>query len=245
MVPILIFAVIAIAGGAALVYFGRIQLARLARIRDTETTNARDVTSGFVEVKGIVEASDLVTSPFQSVPAVFVRWSVEEYRSRGKSSSWVTVLSGIEARDFWIRDDSGRVRVPSGSIKPVLYLTGKNTTSSGTFSAPPEHIEAFLGRHGRSSSGWIFNKSMRYIEECIQPGEHIYALGWARREGAEPVFMQGPEGSDRGELILANLTEEELAHRVGSRGRWMVGGGSVLGLGAFTALVYALLSSMS
>ena len=64
-------------------------------------------------------------------------------------------------------------------------------------------------------------------------------LGWARREQTEPFFAQGPTGS---ELILANLTEEELAHRLGSRGRWMVGGGSVLGLGAFTAVVFALLS---
>jgi hypothetical protein len=241
MVPIVIFAVLAIAGAAALVYFGRTELKRLSRIRETPTTHASDVSSGYVEVKGVVEATNVLNSPFQMVPAVFVRWSVEEYRRRGKSSSWVTVLSGVDSRDFWIRDESGRVRVPCGAVKPVLYLAGKNTTASGTFRAAPEHIERFLSEHGRSSTGWVFNKSMRYTEECIQPGEHIYAIGWTRREGNEPAFTQGPQSSDRGELILANLTEEELAHRIGSRGRWMVGGGSVLGLGAFTALVYVLL----
>lgn len=241
MFPIVLFAAIAIAGAAALVWFGRTELKRLARIRDTPTTSARDVASGYVEVKGVVEASDVVNSPFQMVAAVYVRWKVEEYRKRGKSSSWVTVLSGAETRDFWIRDESGRVRVPSGTVKPVLYLAGKNTTASGTFRAAPDHIERFLSQHGRSSSGWVFNKSMRYTEECIQPGEHIYAIGWTRREGNEPAFTQGPQSSERSELILANLTEEELAHRIGSRGRWMVGGGSVLGLGAFTALVYVLL----
>lgn len=241
MFPIVLFAGIAIAGAAALVWFGRSELKRLARIRETPTTHARDVTSGYVEVKGVVEASDVVSSPFQMVPAVYVRWKVEEYRSRGKSSSWVTVLSGAENRDFWIRDESGRVRVPCGVVKPVLYLAGKNTTASGTFRAAPDHIERFLSQHGRSSSGWIFNKSMRYTEECIQPGEHIYAIGWTRREGNEAAFTHGPQSTERSELILANLTEEELAHRIGSRGRWMVGGGSVLGLGAFTALVYVLL----
>jgi len=237
MIPVVIFAVIAIAGAAVLVWIGRAELTRLARIQETPTTNARDVMSGFVEVKGVVEATEVVASPFQASPSVFCRWSVEEYRRRGKSSSWVTVLSGVEKRDFWIRDESGRVRVPVANLTPVLYLAGKNTTASGTFRAAPEHIESFLSRHGRSSTGWVFNKSMRYTEENIAPGEHIYALGWARREN-EPFFEQGPTGS---ELILANLTEEELSHRLGSRGRWMVGGGSVLGLGAFTALVYVLL----
>lgn len=243
MVVIVIFAFIALAGAAALIYFGRRELARLARIRETPTTHARDVSSGFVEVKGVVEATEIVTSPFYAVPAVYVRWQVEEYRSRGKSSSWVTVLQGIECKDFWIRDDSGRVRVPAAELSPVLYLAGKNTTSSGSFRNAPEHIEQFLARHGRSSTGWVFNKSMRYTEECIQPGEHIYALGWARREMSEAAFTQAPQSSERGELILANLTEEELAHRIGSRGKWMVGGGSVLGLGAFTAMVFLALAN--
>jgi hypothetical protein len=242
-------ALIVILGGLALVlagvlvYFGRRELQRLSRITETPTTHARDVTSGFVEVKGVVEAAQVVTSPFYAVPAVYVRWCVEEYRRRGKSSSWVTVLQGVECKDFWIRDDSGRVRVPVAGLSPVLYLAGKNTTSSGTFRSAPEHIEQFLARHGRSSSGWVFNKSMRYTEECIQPGEHIYALGWARRDGNEPAFTQAPDSSERGELILANLTEEELAHRIGSKGRWMVGGGSVLGLGAFTAMIFFALAS--
>ena len=242
MIVVVIFALLAVAGAAALLLFGRAELQRLARIRDTPTTHARDVASGFVEVKGVVEATDVISSPFYSTPAVFCRWTVEEYRRRGKSSTWVTVLSGIEKRDFWIRDDSGRVRVPVANLQPVLYLAGKNTTSSGTFRAAPEHIEAFLSRHGRSSTGWVFNKSMRYTEENIAPGEHIYALGWALRENNDPFFAQGPTGS---ELILANLTEEELSHRLGSRGRWMVGGGSILGLGAFTALVYVVLAGVS
>lgn len=240
MVPVVIFGAIAFLLASGLVWFGLAQLKRLGRIRDTPTTHARDVASGFVEVKGVVEATEVITSPFYSNAAVFCRWTVEEHRRRGKSSSWVTVLSGVEKRDFWIRDESGRVRVPVATLDPVLYLAGKNTTSSGTFRAAPEHIEAFLTRHGRSSTGWVFNKSMRYTEENIAPGEHIYALGWAQKEPrqSEAFLAEGPTGS---ELILANLTEEELSHRLGSKARWMIGAGSVLGLGALTAMVYVLL----
>ena len=236
VIGLVIFAVIGGAIGVVLAMAGRSELERRARIRGTATTPARDVTSGFAEVKGVVEAADLVTSPFYQVPAVLVRWKVEEYRRRGKSSSWCTVLDGTEAHDFWIRDETGRVHVPAARVRPQLYLAGSNTTSSGTFRAAPEHIESFLSRHGRSSEGWIFNKSMRYTEECIQPGEHIYALGWTERDADGPRFTGDPSG---GELILANLTEEELSHRLGSRGRWMVGGGSLLGIGALGAAAVA------
>jgi hypothetical protein len=199
------------------------------------------VHGGFTEVKGIVEASDVITSPFYQTPSVMCRWSVEEHRRRGKHSSWITVLSGLETRDFFIRDESGRVRVPIGRLRPRLYLAGKNTTSSGTFRNAPEHIEAFLQSRGRSSAGWVFNKAMRYTEECISPGEHIYALGWTQVVDGEGTFREGPSDT---ELILANLTEDELARRIGSSGRWMVGGGAILGLGTFTAIVWAVLATM-
>jgi hypothetical protein len=241
MVPIFIISVIVAAIAVFLVMKGRSELARQARIHDTPTTPAREVNGGFTEVKGVVEATEVITSPFYQTPAVMVRWSVEEHRRRGKHSHWITVLSGVESRDFFIRDESGRVRVPIGRLAPHLYLAGKNTTSSGTFRNAPEHIEAFLQSRGRSSTGWVFNKAMRYTEECISPGEHIYALGWTQRTADESTFREGPSGT---ELILANLTEEELARRIGSTGRWMVGGGAVLGLGAFTAVVWATLMTM-
>ena len=247
----LLFAGFIALGAVMLIVSGRRELDRVRRIRETPTTPARDVRDGFVEVKGTVEPGQVMHSPFFQVPCVLVQWRVEEYRKNGKSHNWRTVLEGLDGQPFSIRDATGAVRVTpvaasrGTALAPLaaerqgaltLYLAGKNTTTSGVFRAAPDHIEGFLARHGRSASGWLLNKNMRYTEELIQPGEAIYALGHARATpGGAQLDTHG------GELILANLVEEELVHRVGSSGRWRVGGGAVLGLGAATLAVFALL----
>ncbi len=220
MVGVLIFGLILAAGGGALIFFARKEMARLKVVKDTPTTPASQVLSGFVEVRGTVEAEQTIISPFNQVPAVLCNWKVEEYRQRGKNSTWVTVLSGMEAHDFWIRDDSGRVKVKVTGVetKPTFYLTAAKNMKSGTFNQAAPHVEQFLQMHGRSSQGWVFNKSMRYSEEVISPGEPMYGLGFARRDGknVELIPMKSRE------LILANCTEEELQKRMGRNGFWMM-----------------------
>lgn len=237
MIILVILGLVSLIVAAVLSHFGRKSVALKKLMTETPTTWARDVHEGFVEVKGTVDAGETVTTPFHQTQAVFCRWKVEEYRSRGKSSSWVEVLSGVEARDFWVRDDSGRVRVAVVDSTPELYLAGGNTTSSGNFRATPEHIEAFLASHGHSSKGWILNKSMRYTEECIAPGENLYALGQAMRDGREAV-LGGPAGS----LILANLTEEELSRRIGRNAALQLGGSAIFGLGGLGMIVLGVLA---
>lgn len=239
MAILLIFGVVALLFAGLLAHLGRKELALKKLMFDTPTTFARDVHVGFVEVKGTVEPAETFLTPFNQVQAVYCRWQVEEYRRRGKSSSWYTLMEGIQAHDFYVRDDSGRVRIAvEGHGAPILYLAGKNTTSSGAFRAAPEHIEAFLARHGRSSSGLIFNKNLRYTEECIQPGEHLYALGHAEREGMGEARLDAGQGR----LILANLTEEELVRRVGRNAMFELGGSAILCLGGITMIVLGVTS---
>lgn len=243
MVVAIIIGAVLVVIGVLMVVFARKELARLKVVKDTPTTPASQVLSGFVEVRGNVEAEQTVISPFNQVPAVLCNWKVEEYRKRGKNSSWVTVLSGAEIRDFWIRDDSGRVRVKmvGAETKPTLYLSAAKNLKSGTFADAAPHVEQFLQAHGRSSQGWVFNKSMRYSEELIMPGEPIYGLGFARRQGKDVELI--PMKSR--ELILANCTEEELAKRMGRFGFWMmffgipfiVGGVALAGFGIVTELL--------
>ena len=239
MLPLVLAIVAIVLGviGAVVILCGREELGRRRVVMETPTTDAARVASGFVEVKGTVEAGETLVSPFLQLPAVLCRWRVEEYRSSGKSGHWSTVLSGDEARDFWIRDQTGRVRVrlEGSPVQPQLYLTPATNLRSGAFKDAPPHVEEFLRQHGRSAQGWVFNKSMRYREEVIQPGEPIYGLGFASRQGSEAALA----GTKAGELVLANCTEEELQRRLGRSGFWMTLGGVAL-IAAGFAIVAAL-----
>lgn len=242
MVGVLAVGAILVIVGVLMVVFARKELARLKVVKETPTTPASQVLSGFVEVRGTVEPEQTVISPFHQVPAVLCNWKVEEHRQRGKNSSWVTILSGAEVRDFYIRDDSGRVRVrmTGAETKPTLYLTPAKNMKSGTFSSAPPHVEQFLQMHGRSSQGWVFNKNMRFVEEVIQPGEPIYGLGFARRDGKEVELI--PMKSR--ELILANCTEEDLQKRMGRFGFWMMGFGVPIGFAGAAGIAYAVFASV-
>ena len=65
---------------------------------------------------------------------------------------------------------------------------------------------------------------MRYTEETICPGEPLYVLGRVTRIGEEATFVP----SAASEMILANLTEEELIGRLGRNGYPMVLFGGLL-----------------
>jgi len=229
--------------GAFLLWRGLKVLARRKRVIDTKTTPASQARVGYVEIRGTVEvgASGTTTSPFHQAVCVYCRWRVEEqitttHYSSGKrrtSTKWVVRAAGMEGGDFYVRDATGRVRIPfSGSLAPTLFLAQRNVNASGMFRGAPEHVEAFLKTRGLSSQGWVFNKAMRYIEETIAPGEPLYALGRVARTGDEVSFVP----STASEMILANLTEAELIGRLGRNGFPMVAFGGLfiavgLGLG--------------
>ena len=83
-------------------------------IENTPTSKIRSLAMGFAEVAGTVlpfnERSVLI-SPFSNQKCVYYEYFIEEYRSSGKNSSWVTIRHEKEKRPFYIKDDTGKVLV--------------------------------------------------------------------------------------------------------------------------------------
>ena len=68
-------------------------------IADTPTSKIRSIAIGLVEIFGqvIPIQERVVKSPFTDKDCVYYNYKIEEYRSNGKNSSWVTMGS---ARPF-------------------------------------------------------------------------------------------------------------------------------------------------
>lgn len=165
-------------------------LERRKRILDTPTTPIAQAAGGnVVEVKGRIFPSEqgVLVAPFSGRQVVYARVLIEEYRSSGKSGRWVTVFNQAQTREFMIDDGSGsyaRVRVGSANV----VLERQKVASSGTFNDAPPHLAGFLAAHGLASTSWLgLNKSMRYEEEVLCPGDPIYALGPSQRTSGPPV----------------------------------------------------------
>ncbi len=210
-----------------------------------------------VEIKGRVVPSEqgIVQTPFSGRHAVWTRVTVQELRSSGRSSHWHTLLTEMDGRLFLIDDGSGQhARVmPAGAN---VILDKMNIASSGTFNDAQPHLEQFLMSRGLKSTSWLgLNKSMRYEEELLAPGDPVYALGPSRREpgppvndgyrmvpGSQLVMFVGPGAEN--ELILTNKSEQQLTSKLLGgfiAGLVITGLGVLVGLGGVVAgLVEAL-----
>jgi hypothetical protein len=128
-----------------------------------------------------------VRAPLSGRACAYYLVTVQEYRSSGKSGSWVTILRDPGGVDFLIEDGTGRARVVNRSLKVVAVQDAKY--SSGTFNDATPHLEAYLAEHGQKSTGWLFNKKLRYLEAVFEAGETVAIVGQVALEhdpGAVP-----------------------------------------------------------
>lgn len=222
-------------------------LKRRHRILATPTCPiAQAPGNGAVEVKGRILPSEqgVVQAPFSGRHAVWVRITVQELRSAGRSRYWHTVLSEMDGRVFLVDDGSGEVARIHAQGANVM-LEKQQVGTSGTFNDASAHLTQFLSARGLSTTGFFgFNKSMRYEEEVLAPGDNLYAIGPSRRDAGPPVndgYRVAPGNQlalfaapgEAGELILTNKTEEQLVSKLlwgFVSGAVMVGIGTLLGL---------------
>jgi len=225
---------------------------RRQRIIATPTSPvAQAPGNALVEIKGRVVPSEqgIIQTPFSGRHAVWTRITVQELRSSGRNSYWHTLLTEADGRVFMVDDGSGQM----ARVMPVganVMLDKQSIASSGTFNDAQPHLEAFLASRGLKSTSWLgLNKSMRYEEELIAPGDPVYALGPSRREPGPPVndgyrMVPGSQlvmftgAGPEGELLLTNKTEEQLTSKLLGgfvAGLVMVGLGLLLGMGGIVA----------
>ncbi|MBP9204627.1 MAG: hypothetical protein KBG28_11725 [Kofleriaceae bacterium] len=184
-------AVVAIAIGAAQWWNSEHQTTkRTLRTSPRITVSAMAHAAQPGRLVGVAEVVDgTLTSPVTGRPCVFYQATIEELVSTGKSSQWRQRAHERRGVVFALRDETGRALVDAATARIALTIDGRS--QSGVFDDATAAEQAFLARHGMSSSGWFLNKRLRYHEAVIEPGERIAVLG---RGEAEP----DPDGATGG-----------------------------------------------
>ncbi|PSQ39198.1 hypothetical protein BRD13_04015 [Halobacteriales archaeon SW_5_70_135] len=139
----LFVAVVLLFGGGYGLHFGLQRRGPYGLVTETPTTEIRQLREpGLVELKGTARETDdhgTFESPIGRRSCVFAAWSVEEYQSSGKHSSWNTVASGVRSVPFAVDDDTGRVTVAPGDhvdAAGLLTGTGDAAASDGVTAGP-------------------------------------------------------------------------------------------------------------
>ena len=167
--------------GIVLFTFGLFKSNRKRLIESIPTSKIRSIAMGLIEIYGKVTPinQSVLKSPFSLKDCVYYKYNIDEYRSTGKSSAWITIAKGEEKIPFYVQDETGKVTVdPSGA---KIEISKDFQIQSGMGTDPPGSVKQFLRTKNLRFEGVLFgiNKTMRFIEYFIEPNDHLYVLGTA------------------------------------------------------------------
>ena len=231
---------------AGLLFFakGLMWLKQMRLISDIPTSKVRSIAMGLVELSGKVVGANgrILKSPFTASNCVYYRYKIEEYRSNGKSSSWVTVRKGEMGELFYLKDDTGMVLVDPKGAK--VDIPSDNDINSGIGNSPSSTVLSFLSAQKLSHRSLFFNKRMRYTEYFLAPGDNCYILGSAgdnpfvdeatAKTGMEDVMIRKGQG---GIFYITDKREKDILSGLKTKALLGVIGGPLLSA-ACLALIF-------
>lgn len=133
----------------------------------------------YVRLHGQVEVIDQpLKAPLSGRDCVFYHVRVEVKGDK----SYQTIINDFNHQDFYLNSGSEKCKIKSGNKKTSLvYLETDHERKSGWRNDATARMENYLAKHGKSSKSWLFkaNKTMRYKEAILEPGEDVVVKGIA------------------------------------------------------------------
>lgn len=219
--------------------------ARHRLLEDLPTSKAAGVFIGLVELLGVAESTRPLRSHLAEIDCVqfawnvdeqWERWETETYRdSDGKQktrqvrkSGWTSVDSGSESQPFFLRDDSGAIRIrPDGAtIHAVRVFDEECHRTDPLYFAkgPPNGVFHSTGRR-------------RFSETALPVGAELFIIGPARERAdvVAPEIAHDPaaelfeicvhgEKSLRGRHFWSSVRWHALALVCAAIGGWLAAG---------------------
>jgi len=183
-------------------------------IENIPTSKIRSLAMGLVEIYGEVVPAykEILKSPFSNKDCVYYSYTIEEYRSSGKSSHWVTVSSGHEEQPFYLKDDTGGVLIDSKGAN--VNVSRDFEFKPGFGRKTPDAIINFLNAKGMSRKtlfGFVSfgpdEKNMRYREHFIAPKDKLYIMGTA---ADNPFVEDGTAKNSVEDIMIQNGKNEKM-----------------------------------
>jgi len=210
---------------------------RLKRlIENTPTSKVRAAAIGLVEVCGeAVPCGGKLSSPFSGKDCIYYKYTIEEYRRSGKHSRWVTVKKGDKRLRFYVQDDTGRILVSPDEASIEIPVDDEYQSGSGQ--DPSACILNFLDANGINHEGFFgWNKTMRFREYFIAPGDSVYVMGTAENDlsrkrgisenGADDLVIH--KGANNKTFYISDQKEKQVLSDLDGKVFWGVFGGASL-----------------
>jgi hypothetical protein len=184
-------------------YLSQDQRTKRALRRVPRTTVRNAVEGQALKIVGRVRfLGQPLEAPLSGTPCAHYRVTVVQQQGRSPE-----IIREEQGSDFLLEDATGRARVHMAGARIAVNMD--NGSRSGTFTDANERQEALLARHGKSSHGWIFNKSLTYSEGILQEGEEVAVFGKARWESDPDPGANGFSGGYREQPLRLVIEHSE------------------------------------
>lgn len=162
----------------------KVPLKRISDIQSGETAQLH----GTVEIIG-----DALKAPLSDRLCGYYHVIVERKVSSGKSSRWETLIEKEKNGFFLIKDGRYYAYVRRGVV--LSHVVQDVHFSSGFLNNATEKLEAFLAKHEEKSTTLLgFNKTIRYQEGVLEPGEKVVAAGICHWKQAHELGLPAEYG---------------------------------------------------
>ncbi|MBQ0719850.1 MAG: hypothetical protein KBT88_15250 [Gammaproteobacteria bacterium] len=172
-----IWATLLLAGAIFALYRAYKNFKKSRLIEDMPTSLIRSASQGFTELIGIGKThGEHLSAPLSASPCLWWYYAIEQYKSSGKSSSWVTLESGTSKQPFNIDDASGLCLVmPEGADLTARHHKQWRGRQRHPLGQPMTNTGGTLRRLLTTNIG--FGARYRYTERLIKEHDPLYILG--------------------------------------------------------------------
>jgi hypothetical protein len=132
-----------------------------------------------VRLDGRVADGETLIAPLTGRRCVFYVAVIEEAPAK-LGGDWAELARETRGVPFTVDDGTGRLIVDPAEAQIDVVLD--SDTASGPLNDPDAIEVAFLKRHNVKSTGWLFNRSLRYREGVFEIGEPIAVMCCPIRE---------------------------------------------------------------
>jgi hypothetical protein len=225
---LLLFAVIFVVAGIALLYFRNKNKQKAALMGQTETSGASEVSGlapgTLVEVKGTLRCEEPLSSEMAGEKCAYSSKVIREYLERdyddddvGSDRRSEVVAHNEQLAPFVVEDSTGTVAVNAEGAeidaKQVVNRFERNTGSEGP--------SISLGGTTIHLGGGERTLGYRYTETILPVDAPVYVLGTVQQGGG----IGTPSGDEEHRFVVSHRSEEALGQSLGKTVLWLGVGG--------------------
>jgi LemA protein len=147
--------------------------------------------------EGIVESDNTLISPRTQTKCVYYHYIKEEYVQSGDSSYWRTLENEAKFVPFWIRDESGKLKIDLRNMD--ADFSGYNIKPTATNIPNPKNSELDCEPMLKDSEEnvkmkgfWIFNPTQKYRinEFVLSPGKKVFVYGMVEKDDSNELVLR-------------------------------------------------------